>query len=281
MKELQGRVAVVTGAASGIGRGLAVRFAAEGMHVVLADVEQQPLDDAARELSDGGASTLALRTDVSKRDDVQALADAAFERFGNVHVLCNNAGVGAGTLSWLDPLEDWEWVLGVNLWGVIHGIRAFVPRMLERGEEGHIVNTASVAGLMAGAGGASYTASKFGVVGLSESLYYELLMVAGGTIGVSVLCPAATNTRILDAGRNRPGGPPPAPAPGSPEAAGFEMMREILAAGMSPAETAGHVVEAIVQRRFYVLTHPEHNGVIGKRAAAMLEGGPPPAIGMP
>ncbi len=280
MREFKDKVAVVTGAASGIGRGLAERFAAEGMRVVLADVEAPALEEAEREMRGAGATVLAVRTDVAKAADVQALADKTLEHFGGVNIVCNNAGVGSGALSWADSIEDWEWVLGVNLWGVIHGVRTFVPLMLERGEEGHIVNTASVAGLMPGGGASAYTTSKFGVVGLSEVLYYELMRTSAGKIGVSVLCPAATDTKIIDAGRNRPGGPLPMPAAGTPEAIGVDMVRQILRDGQSPAQVAQQVFDAIVAGRFYVLTHPEHNGVISKRTEAMLAGGAPVAIGM-
>ena len=208
MKDFKGKVAVVTGAASGIGRGMAERFAAEGMHVVLADVEAPALEAAEKEMAAAGASVLAVRTDVSSAADVGALAERTIERFGKVHVLCNNAGVGGGAGAWDTSIEDWQWVLGVNLWGVVHGVRSFVPLMIAGGEEAHIVNTASVAGLMPGAGGAGYTATKFAVVGYSEALYYELLMSGSARIGVSVLCPAATATNIIDSDRNRPGGPP-------------------------------------------------------------------------
>lgn len=280
MQDLNGKVAVVTGAASGIGRGLAQRFAAEGMRVVMADVEQPALDDAARELAAKGADVLAVRTDVSKAADVAALADRTVERFGAVHVLCNNAGVGGGSPmpSWECPLVDWEWTLGVNLWGVIHGVRAFVPLMLSGGDEGHIVNTASVAGLIAGAGGPAYTTSKFGVVGYSEALYHELSMASGGRINVSVLCPALTNTRIIESGRNHPSGPPPEPAAGTRERAMLDMIRGIFAGGMDPSEIAGFVLDAIRSKRFYVLTHPEHNQQLQARAAAILNGGAPPVL---
>jgi NAD(P)-dependent dehydrogenase (short-subunit alcohol dehydrogenase family) len=280
MKEFKDRVAVVTGAASGIGRGLAKRFASEGMHVVLADIETEPLEQTRRELEGAGASVFAVCTDVSNPEALSALAHRTLDRFGGVHVVCNNAGVGTGGLSWEEPYEDWQWVVGVNLWGVINGVRAFVPLMLEGSQEGHIVNTASVAGLMAGAGSASYTATKFGIVGFSEALHYELLMASQGRLGVSVLCPGATDTRIIDAGRNRPGGAPPAPVPGTMEAAGLNMARQILAAGQSPAHVAEKVLDAIINQHFYVLSHPEHNGIIAKRAEAMLSGAPPPAIGM-
>jgi NAD(P)-dependent dehydrogenase (short-subunit alcohol dehydrogenase family) len=280
MREFKGRTAVVTGAASGIGRGLADKFAAEGMNVVLADIEQAALDQAAAEISATGANTLAVRTDVSKLAGVEALAKATVERFGGVHVVCNNAGVGGGgpALSWDSPMRDWEWVLGVNLWGVIHGVRAFTPIMLASGEPGHIVNTASVAGLIAGAGGPAYTVSKFGVVGYSESLFHELRMASNGRINVSVLCPALTNTRIIESGRNHPDGPPEEPPAGTPERAMLDMIRGIFAGGMPPSEVADQVFDAIVNERFYVLTHPEHNGMIKARVDAVVSGGAPPAL---
>jgi len=280
MKDLRGKTAVVTGAASGIGRGLAERFAAEGMNVVLADVEQPALDAAAREMTDAGATVLAVRTDVSKEADVHALAQKTIERFGSVHIVCNNAGVGGGSPqpSWATEQEDWDWVLGVNLWGVIYGARAFVPLMLERGEEGHIINTASVAGLIAGAGGPAYTISKFGVVAYSETLHHELAMASGGKIKVSVLCPALTNTRIIESGRNYPGGPRPDPAEGTPERAMLDMIRGIFAGGMPPSEVAAQVLDAIRNERFYILTHPEHNEQIRARIEAMLSGGTPPTL---
>jgi NAD(P)-dependent dehydrogenase (short-subunit alcohol dehydrogenase family) len=278
MNDFKGKTAVVTGAASGIGRGLADRFAAEGMRVVLADVEQAALDVAEREMSDAGATVMAVRTDVSSAQDVDALAQKTLDRFGAVHILCNNAGVGTGGPSWEQSIENWQWVLGVNLWGVINGIRAFVPILLRQGEEAHIVNTASVAGLIAGAGDASYTASKFGVVGLSEVLHHELATASGGRIKVSLLCAALTNTRILEAGRNHPSGPQPEPAEGTPERGMVDMMKTIFAGGMPPSETAALVLDAIASGRFYVLTHPEHNPRLRDRLEAMLSGGPPPSL---
>lgn len=274
MREFRGRVAVVTGAASGIGRALAGRFAREGMRLVLADVEQTALDRAERELVDGGAETLALRVDVSRPDQVQELARRTVERFGGVHVVCNNAGVGGGGAVWQQPLEDWRWVLGVNLWGVIHGVHAFVPTMLERGEEGHIVNTASMAGLLAGPGMGSYNVSKFGVVALSETLHHEL-KAAGGQVKVSVLCPGWVNTQIDNSGRNRPDGPLPPPAEGSPEAAMRLMMRRLLETGLDPDVVADHVFEAIQDERFYILTHREYEAAIRARAEAILAGREP------
>lgn len=273
MKEFAGRTAVVTGAASGIGRGLADAFAAEGMNVVLADVEQPALDDAAAEMAAAGHAVLAVRTDVSKREQVEALAQKTIERFGKVHILCNNAGIGGAT--WENSIEDWEWTLGVNLWGVIYGIRAFGPIMIEQGEEAHIVNTASVAGLIAGAGGPAYTATKYAVVGLSEGLYHELKATSGGKVGISVLCPALTNTRILESHRNHPNGPQPDPEPGTPERMGLDMIREIFKGGMLPSETAQIVLDGIRNERFYILTHPEHNQRFEARAQAIINGEPP------
>lgn len=280
MKDFKGKVAVVTGAASGIGRAMAERFAAEGMHVMLADVEQGALDQAEREMADAGATVLAARTDVSNAADVEALAQRTVDRFGGVHIVCNNAGVGGGSPlpSWDAPIEEWEWVLGVNLWGVIHGVRAFVPIMLRQADEGHIVNTASIAGLIAGAGGPSYTVSKFGVVGYSEALHHELAFASGGKIKVSVLCPALTNTRILESGRNYPKGPLPEPAAGTPERAMFDMIKGVFAGGMPPSDVAQQVFDAIVTARFYILTHPEHDARLQLRADAILRGDFPPSL---
>jgi NAD(P)-dependent dehydrogenase (short-subunit alcohol dehydrogenase family) len=223
---------------------------------------------------------LAVRTDVSNESDLRALADAAYGRFGAVHILCNNAGVGGGgpDASWSTPQQDWDWVLGVNLWGVIYGVRAFLPRMLDAGEEGHIVNTASVAGLIAGAGGPAYTVSKFGVVAYSETLFHELKAASGGKIHVSVLCPALTNTRIIESGRNHPAGPQPMPAEGTPEHAMLDFIRGIFAGGMAPSEVARQVFEAIRDERFYILTHPEHNEMIRSRTDAIINDGTPPTL---
>jgi NAD(P)-dependent dehydrogenase (short-subunit alcohol dehydrogenase family) len=282
MKEFRGKVAVVTGAASGIGRGMAERFAAEGMHVVLADVEEGALAQAAREMAAAGAKVLAFRTDVSKAEDVQALAKKAVDAFGEVHVLCNNAGVATGGFSWEVSLAEWQWVLGVNLWGVIHGVHAFVPIMLAQGNEGHIVNTASVAGLTSGPMMAPYSVSKHGVVTLSEALYHELAM-AGGKIKVSVLCPGAVNTRIADAGRNRPAevaaGEPAAPPDAAIAAQVDSRIRQMLAAGMDPAEVGRKVFEAVRDERFYILTHPEYTDAVRTRMEDIIEGRAP-TLGM-
>jgi NAD(P)-dependent dehydrogenase (short-subunit alcohol dehydrogenase family) len=269
MNDFQDKVAVVTGAASGIGRALAHRFARAGMRVVLADVEPEALEEAGREVGSSGAATLAVRTDVSKAADVEALAKATLDRFGAVHVVCNNAGVAQGGLTWTHTVADWEWILGVNLWGVIHGVRVFTPIMLSQGGEGHIVNTASLAGLFSGPGTAIYNVTKHGVVTLSETLSQELLML-GSPLRVSVLCPAFVATRIMDAERNRPaelgdrGERPP----------NYELQdaigRQLIAAGSSPAMVADCVLEAVRAERFYVLPHPEWKDQIQLRMENIL-----------
>ncbi len=264
-------MAVVTGGASGIGRALAERFAAEGMKVVLADVEEGPLAATAAEMTVAGATVLAVRTDVAVLADVEALAERAWSSYGGVHVLCNNAGVGGGGLSWEVSDAEWHWVLGVNLWGVIHGVRTFVPRMLAGGDEGHVVNTASVAGLSTAPGMGSYNVSKFGVVALSEVMHHELAML-GAKLKVSVLCPAWVNTRIADADRNRPA---EASSPNGANPA-FEAMRDMVrnavASGLPPAQVAEMVLGAIRDERFYVLTHPDFLPLLRHRMESILEG---------
>jgi len=273
MKEFKDKVALVTGAASGIGFALADRFASVGMKVVLADVETAALEAAEKALKGKGAPVLAVTTDVSKPAEVAQLADRAYEKFGAVHVLCNNAGVGMGGLSWEHSLEDWQWVLGVNLWGVIHGLRTFVPRMIAQGTEGHVVNTASMAGLITSPYLSIYGATKHAVVAMTESLKMEL-EVTGTKIGASVLCPGFVATKIGDSERNRPAdGAKPASAA---ETTRQEMIRELtrqqVAAGMKPAEIAEAVLEAIRDDRFYVLTHARFKKLIRIRMENILEG---------
>ena len=263
MKDFQGKVAVVTGAASGIGRALATKSAQEGMKVVLADVEESPLKQAEAELKASGAQVLAVRTDVSHADEVEALAKITFETYGAVHLLFNNAGVGTtGMTVWESSLADWQWVLGVNLWGVIHGVHFFVPRMLAQEGEGHIVNTASGFGLLSSSGVGIYKVSKHGVVTLSETLALELA-ARGARLKASVLCPAFVNTRIMDAERNRPSALANAPQEQymSPETAAMaemavQVMRQLIQAGLAPSQVAETVFEAIRQEKFYILTHP-------------------------
>lgn len=259
MDELAGKVAVVTGAASGIGLALATRFAAEGMKVVLADVEPAPLAAAESALRATGGAVLAVRTDVMKQDQVKRLADAAFDTWGRVHVLCNNAGVagGGGAADFWDvAAEDWNWVLGVNFWGVLYGIRHFAPRMLAHGEPGHIVNTASAAGLLTGLTSTPYTVSKHGVVAMSELLYKNLKM-RSAKLSASVLCPGWVNTNILESARNRPES---LQAPGATEVAMtpqrqamMDTIRGYLHNGLQPDEVAAQVVEAIRSDRFYIV----------------------------
>jgi NAD(P)-dependent dehydrogenase (short-subunit alcohol dehydrogenase family) len=268
-----GRVAVVTGAASGIGFGLSERFASEGMRVVMADIEEPALAEAAEVLIGRGGEVLPVPTDVSRPEQVDALRDRALETFGAVHVLCNNAGVaGLGRPLWDLTPGEWAWVLGVNLWGVINGIRSFLPALREQ-DAAHVVNTASVAGLVAGILG-SYSVTKHGVVALSEALYFQLLQHGAG-VGVSVLCPGWVKTRIVDSDRNRPAelGPPAELEP--TQAAVREVGRQRVESGIEPAEVAAHVVDAIRSGRFYVLTHPEMNDAIRRRAEEVLAGGPP------
>jgi len=273
MKEFQGKVAVVTGAASGIGRALAERCAKEEMKVVLADIEEQALMQASRDLAAQGAQVLAVPTDVSQAGEVETLARKAFETYSAVHLLFNNAGVGAGKSAWESSLADWEWVLGVNLWGVIHGIHFFVPRMLEQRSEGHIVNTASMAGLTYGPGQSIYKVSKHGVVSLSETLYYELAL-RGASLKVSVLCPGLVSTNILDAQRNRPARLQDASVnePLSPQAeAVVQRFQQAVREAMPPGQVADIVFEAIREERFYILTHPTWKAAIQSRMEDILQ----------
>jgi len=271
-----GRVAVVTGAASGIGFGLSERFACEGMRVVMADIEQPALAEAAEVLTGRGAEVLPVPTDVARPEQLDSLRDRALDAFGAVHVLCNNAGVaGLGRPVWEMTPREWEWVLGVNLWGVINGIRSFLPVMRAQ-EAAHIVNTASVAGLVAGVLG-PYSVTKHGVVALSEALYFQLLQ-RDVNVGVSVLCPGWVKTRIVDSDRNRPADLEP-PEPDAAMALARELGRQMVESGIEPAQVAGHVVEAIRSGRFYVLTHGEMNDAIQRRAEQVIAGGPPsPAL---
>jgi NAD(P)-dependent dehydrogenase (short-subunit alcohol dehydrogenase family) len=258
MEPLRDRVAVVTGAASGIGFALAQRCAAGGMKVVLADVEQPALDHAEQTLRATGATTLALQTDVSIWEEVEALADAAYRAFGAVHLLCNNAGV-AGTRVraggiWERSLEDWRWILEVNLWGVIHGARAFLPRMLAGGDEGHILNTASLAALAPGS--SIYSVSKHAVLAFTEALYLQL-RAAGAKIGASALCPGVVRTSILDAERNRPPhlrSELPAAQPEIDQA--DEQARRQMAGGMSPSEVAAAAFDGIRNGRLFIVVVP-------------------------
>jgi NAD(P)-dependent dehydrogenase (short-subunit alcohol dehydrogenase family) len=273
-----GRVAVVTGAASGIGLGLTKRFLAEGMRVVMADIEEGALDAAVGDLRRGGVDVRAAVTDVSDPDQVDALRDRALEAFGAVHVLCNNAGVGGPhSPIWETTRGDIEWVLGVNTWGVINGIRSFVPGML-RQDIGHVINTASIFGLFAGTLGV-YGASKHAVVALSEALHLQL-REAGSSIGVSVLCPGAVHTNIAASARNRPASAGPATDEGATGQASMDKMNSLVPTGRSPEDVADLVVDAVRESRFYVLTSTNRIPAIQARFDAIVSGAPPtPPLG--
>ncbi len=273
MREFKGKVAVVTGAASGIGRAIGERLAAEGTKVILADIEERALADTESEMKAKGATVLAVPTDVSEASDVEALAEKTIDAFGAVHVLCNNAGVGPpGGPLWERTAADWQWVLGVNLWGVIHGIRVFVPIMRAQDTEGHIVNTASLLGLASMPWTGIYNVTKHAIVTLSETLYHELTLT-GSKLKVSVLCPAWVNTRLIDSDRNRPAELlNPTPETVSPQGEMIERaVREFLAAGLAPERVADHVFNAIRDERFYILTHPETKDGIRTRMEDILE----------
>ncbi|GHG54020.1 SDR family NAD(P)-dependent oxidoreductase [Streptomyces griseocarneus] len=277
MRDLENKVAVITGAASGIGRGMAEAFVDAGMRVVLSDVEEAALLSTTAGLRDRGADVHAVVTDVSKAADVTSLAASTLGKYGAVHVLCNNAGVYAGSKpSWESTPDDWAWILGVNLMGVVHGIQAFLPAMIEQDEDAHIVNTASVAGLMTG--GSLYGATKSAVVALSETIHLEL--VGGGhKPRVSVLCPGLVDTNIFHSQRNRPARFPDAgPFPGgwSTEAA-----RKAFKLGTSPRTIGERVIEAMREERFYVLTHPEWAEHIRHRTTQILSGDAPTLLPPP
>jgi NAD(P)-dependent dehydrogenase (short-subunit alcohol dehydrogenase family) len=275
VEELGGRVAVVTGGASGIGFALAQRFAEEGMHLVVADVEETALEGAAKQLADLGADVLAVPTDVSVPAQVDALAAAARDRFGTFHVVCNNAGVGGhGGPAWGGAREEWEWVVGVNLWGVIDGLRAFLPTLVEQ-DEGHVVNTASVAGLGALPFLSPYTATKHAIVGLSEGLFHELAL-HGSQVGVTVLCPGFVKTNLHESARNWPDRFGAEPVNDHPAAAFMgQLVRDQVEGGSPPEALAAQVVAAIRERRFLVTTNPEIAGFAAENRAAEVRGEAP------
>ena len=270
MKEFKGKVAVITGAASGIGRGIAERCVNEGMKTVLADIDDANLAKAETELKTLGGTVLGVRTDVSKRADVELLARQTLDAFGQVHLLFNNAGIGAGGSAWEATWNDWEWVIGVNLWGVIHGVKVFTPLMLAQNVECHMVNTASAAGLLVGGASAPYSATKHAVVALSESLYLTLQR-RSALVKVSVLCPGLVRTNIADAERHRPAGLKNEPVEMTPEMrAGLNFFKAAIEAAMPPLQVADMVFDAIKKGRFYILTHPEWIEVIQMRTDNLL-----------
>lgn len=271
MRNFAGKVAVITGAASGFGREFARLGATLGMKLVLADVERKALNDIARELAAQGVEVLAERVDVSRGRDMDRLAEHARERFGSVQLLFNNAGVGTGGYVWEHSENDWRWLLGVNLWGVIHGLRCFVPMMVEQGDECHVVNTASAAGLVSTQLMAAYNVSKHGVVTLSETLHQDLRL-AGANIGVTLLCPAFVPTGIARSDRNRPRGLDDAAPPTQSALAAQQAMEKATAAGrISAADVAHMTFDAIRERRFYLVTHPKMLASVELRLQDILQ----------
>jgi NAD(P)-dependent dehydrogenase (short-subunit alcohol dehydrogenase family) len=273
MKELKGKVAAVTGAASGLGRSMALAFAAEGMDVALADVDEVSLSTVQEEILAKDVRAITLKVDVSQAEQVEGFRDQALTRLGGLHVVCNNAGVSPLGAVWENSVADWQWILGVNLWGVIHGVRAFAPHLIAQ-DEGHIVNTASVAGLIAPPGSGAYNVTKHAVVALSESLQHDL-RERNSRVGVSVLCPAYVPTRITESERSRP--KELAVSKKSPETLAREaMLKKAVTAGkVSADQVAQAVVAAIKNERFYILTHPRIKGAIQARMEDILEGRPP------
>jgi NAD(P)-dependent dehydrogenase (short-subunit alcohol dehydrogenase family) len=273
MKQLKGKVAAVTGAASGLGRSMALALAAEGMDVALADVDDMNLSSVEKEIQDLGVRAITLKVDVSQAEQVDAFRDHTLARLGAIHVVCNNAGVSPLGAVWENTPADWQWILGVNLWGVIHGVRAFTPYLIAQ-NEGHIVNTASVAGLISPPGSGAYNVTKHAVVALSESLHHDL-RERNSAVGVSVLCPAYVPTGITESERNRPKNLPLGPK--SPETLAREtMLKKAVQSGkISADQVAQAVVAAIKEERFYILTHPRIKGAIQARMEDILQGGAP------
>jgi NAD(P)-dependent dehydrogenase (short-subunit alcohol dehydrogenase family) len=256
VRSLRGKTAVITGAASGIGRALAHRLARERMRLVLADVDRRRLRQVASELP----GALAVPTDVSRISDVQALAAKAYARFGAVHLLCNNAGIAEYGAVWEVPLRRWRRVVGVNLWGAIHGCIVFVPRMIAQGSAAHVVNTASMAGLVTPPLAGAYSVTKHAVVALSEALVQDLAL-RQARVGVSVLCPGWVATRLFD---SAPGGDP--------------FLKSLVAQGASPDVVADRTVHAVRTGEFYVLTHPKMGPAVRRRAEEILAGRAPGAL---
>jgi len=260
MQDFQGKTAVITGAAAGIGKAIAERCAKEGMKIVISGINLENIQPLEAQLKSEGTEVLAIRADVSKREDIYNLADAAFETFGAVHLLVNNAGVGAGPTIWESTWNDWEWVIDVNLWGVINGLKIFIPRMLEQETEGHVLNLASMAGLLPYHTSAPYMVTKHAVVALTEQLQFSLTQ-RGSKLTTSVLCPGWVKTRIMESERNRPSEfknkDPEKPLTPTEEAA-LKGMMAAVESGISPEAVADQTFQSIRDEKFYILTHPEY-----------------------
>jgi NAD(P)-dependent dehydrogenase (short-subunit alcohol dehydrogenase family) len=277
MKNFQDKVAVITGGAAGLGRGFAIKAHKLGMKLVLADVQQDALDKTVAELKEQGAQVIGMICDVRKGEQVQALADAAMKEFGSVHLVFNNAGVGSGGLIWENTVADWDWVLGVNVWGVIHGVRIFTKQMLEcakkeEGYEGHIVNTSSMAGVVNPTAMGVYNVSKHAVVSLSETLYHDLNLV-DAPIGASVLCPFFVPTGINQSHRNRPDDVKMDGKPTRSQLASQAMTDKAVSSGKVTAEDVANITfKAIEDGQFYIYTHPQALGGLKTRMEDMTTG---------
>ena len=279
MREFVGKTAVVTGAASGMGLAFARRFASEGMNVVLADIEAEALDAQVQRLQQEERNVLGVVVDTMRREMLEELRDRTIAEFGNIHILCNNAGVagiddaglgddGAPRGSWTVPDSTWQWVLGVNFWGVLYGCQVFIPHMLEHGEEGHIVNTASLAGLIPSGG--AYGVSKHAVLALTEGLYQQFQDL-GANLSASVLCPGLVNTNIGSAERNRPS----EFGEQRERSAAMEAVAGLLASGMAPDDVADQVFRSIEEQRCYILPHPAWDELVRGRVEHILARGAP------
>lgn len=281
MESLHGKTAVITGGASGMGRAFADRFAKAGMRIVVADIEQGALDAAVEELRGSGAEAIGVRTDVSSEDDMRSLAQRALDEFGQVNVVCLNAGVSGGN----GPIEtlsaaDWQWTLGVNVWGIIHGIAAFLPHLKEHGD-GHVVITASIAGLTSFPGAAPYNTSKHAAIAIAETMFSEL-RDAGSTVGVTCLCPGIVNTRIIESERNRPEElrRPHIPAEPTPQQIEtHKAVLEIFGQAKPPHEVADLVYDAVLEKRFWVFTDEVYTPSIIERLDSIRDRIDPPARG--
>jgi NAD(P)-dependent dehydrogenase (short-subunit alcohol dehydrogenase family) len=269
MKDLKGKVAVVTGAASGLGRSMALGFAAEGMHLALADVDEDGLKETQEAAIRRGVYAFTMHVDVSKATELDAFAARTLAELKAIHVVCNNAGVSPLGAAWETSVADWQWILGVNLWGVIHGLRAFTPHLLAQ-NEGHIVNTASVSGLISPPGSGAYNVTKHAVVTLSESLYHDL-RERKSAVGISVLCPAYVPTRITESERNRPLDLPVSEKSREMLARQAMLKKAVSSGKISADQVAQAVVAAVKEERFYILTHARIKGAIQARMQDILE----------